>query len=74
MKQSTKPNFNQISVNLSIVLIYKFCKNEIFIQPSGEPREQHIGDVRPKKVELQNFWKDRYTLAHFLENCQRDKN
>ena len=33
-----------------MVNIYKFCK--ILIQPPGEPREQHLGDVRPKKFEL----------------------
>ena len=25
------------------------------IQPAGEPREQHLGDVRTKKFELQNI-------------------
>ena len=35
-------------MNLVIVLIYK----ETFIQPPEEPREQHLGDVRPKKLEL----------------------
>ena len=28
------------------------CKKEILIQPPGEPREQHQGDVQPKKFEL----------------------
>ena len=41
------PNF---SVNLPIVIIYKFCK--ILIQPPGEPREHHLGEVRPKRFEL----------------------
>ena len=40
------------SVNLPMVNIYKFCKKDILIQPPGEPREQHLGDVRPKKFEL----------------------
>ena len=40
------------SVSLPMVNIYKFCKKEILIQPPGEPREQHLGDVRPKKFEL----------------------
>ena len=35
-----------------MVNISKFCKKEILIQPPGEPREQHLGDVRPKKFEL----------------------
>ena len=34
------------------VNIYKFCKKEILIQPLEEPREQHLGDFRPKKFEL----------------------
>ena len=29
--------------------IYKFFKREILIQPPGKPREQHLGDVRPKQ-------------------------
>jgi len=37
---------------LSMVNTYKFCKNQILIQPPGEPREQHLGDVGPKKFEL----------------------
>ena len=35
-----------------MVNIYKFCKKEIFIQPPEEPREQHLGDIRPEKFEL----------------------
>ena len=46
---------NLRSVNLPMVNIYKFCKKEILIQPPGEPREQHPGDVRPKKFELQKI-------------------
>ena len=34
-----------MSVNLSLVFIYKFYKKEIPSQPPGEPREQHIGEV-----------------------------
>jgi len=34
--------------DLPKVNIYKFCKREIFVLP-GEPREYHLGDVRPKK-------------------------
>ena len=35
-----------------MVNIYKFCKKDILIQPPGEPREQHLGDVQTKKFEL----------------------
>jgi len=55
-------------VHLSTVNIYKFWKKEILIQPPGEPREQRLGDVGPKKIELhkfhtrQNEWKGQYTL------------
>ena len=35
-----------------MVDLYKFCKREILIQPPGKPREQHLGDVGPKKFEL----------------------
>ena len=31
---------------LPMVLIYKFCKQEIQIQSPGEPREHHLGEVR----------------------------
>ena len=44
------PHYKAIIVN-----IYKFCKKEVMIQPPGEPREQHQGDVRPKKFELQKI-------------------
>ena len=66
-------------MNLPMVNIYKFCKKEILIQPPGEPRKQHLSDVRPKKFELhkikrrQNYWKGRYTLAHFWENYKKVK-
>ena len=33
-----------------MVNIYKSHKKEILIQPPGEPREQHLGDVRQKKT------------------------
>ena len=42
-----------------MVKTYKFFKVEILIQPPGEPREQHLGDVRPK--EFENFIKDKIT-------------
>ena len=42
-----------LSVNLPMVFIYKFLKIFNFlIQPTGEPWEHHLGEVR-------------YTLAHF---------
>ena len=44
-----------VSVNLPMVNIYEFCKKDILIQPPGKPREQHLGDVRPKKFELQKI-------------------
>ena len=37
-----------------MVNTYKFCKKEILIQSPGEPREQHLGDVRPKKLKLKS--------------------
>ena len=52
------PHFFVIfSVSLPMVNLYKFCKREILIQPPGEPREQHLGDVRPKKFELHKISK-----------------
>ena len=29
------------SVNLPVICIHKFCKQEHLFQPPGEPREQH---------------------------------
>ena len=56
-----------------MVNIHKFHKTEILIQPPGEPREQHLGDVRQKKSlsytkfhKRQNDWKGRFILSHFL--------
>jgi len=61
------PKFNKLNISLiykAIIVIFressygkylkfnKFNKKEILIQPPGEPREQHLGDVRPKKFEL----------------------
>ena len=43
----------------------------MLIQPPGEPQEQHLGDVRPKKIELhkiskrQNDWKGRYMYVYW---------
>ena len=57
-------------MNPHMVIIYKFCKKEIFIQLTGEPREHHIGEVRPKKFDISKFHKrqndrrGRYTLPH----------
>ena len=33
-------------MNLPMVFIYKFCTKEIEVQPPGEPREQHLGEVQ----------------------------
>jgi hypothetical protein len=58
-------------VNLPMVNIYKFYKKKILIQPPGEPREQHIGDVRQKRLSCTKFIKentgrvDKCILAHF---------
>ena len=41
-----------VLVNLPMVNIYKFYKKETLVQPPWEPREQHLGGVRPKKFEL----------------------
>ena len=35
-------------VHLSFWIIYKFCKKDISLQPSGDPREQHQGEARQK--------------------------
>ena len=45
------------------------------IQPPGEPRGQHLCEVRPKKFELhtQNFIKDEMTGSAFLKNCKKVK-
>ena len=62
-----------------MVNIYKFFKKDILIQPPGEPREQHLGDVRPKKFELhkiswkQNEPKGRYTQRIFEKNAKKLK-
>ena len=48
----TKATILIFLVNLNKVNIYKFPKKENLIQPPGEPREQHLGDVRQKKFEL----------------------
>ena len=58
-------------MSLPMVNLNKFCKREILIQPPGEPREQHLGDVRPKSSSYtkfhkrQNDRKGRYTMANF---------
>ena len=41
-----------------MVFIYT---QEIFIQPPGEPRENHLGEIRQNKF--------RYSLAHFEESA-----
>ena len=45
------------SVSRPMVNTCKFCKKEILIQPPGEPREQHLGDVRPKSSSYTKFHK-----------------
>ena len=45
------------SVNLPIIFIYKFFLKKILIQPPGEPRKQHLGEVRATKI----FIKDEIT-------------
>ena len=58
-------------MNLPMVFIYKFCTKEIEVQPPGEPREQHLGEVRQKSSsytkfhERQNGRKDRYARIFF---------
>jgi len=48
-------------VNLSLVSIYKFDKKEIKIQPPGEPRKQHLGEVRQGMLNLKlNISNHRY--------------
>ena len=61
---------------LPIVNIYRFHEKKIIlIQPPGEPQEQHLGDVRPKKFKLhkmllrQNDGKG--WMAQFWENCKK---
>ena len=41
-----------------MVNIDKFHKKEILIQPPGEPREQHLGEARKKKLELHKMSKN----------------
>ena len=48
-----------------MVNLNKFCKREILIQLPGEPREQHLGDVRPKKFELHKF---SFTTKNFIKD------
>ena len=43
-----------LSENLPIVIIYKFCKKSILIQPPGEPREHHPSEVRTKVRAMKN--------------------
>ena len=67
------------SVNLPMVNIIKFCKKYFFIHPPGEPRDHHIGVVRPKKFVLQKIsyktkWPEGsiYSVA-FLRKLQKSK-
>ena len=49
-----------------MVNLNKFCKREILIQPPGEPREQPLGDVRPKSSS--------YTKFHKRQNDRKGRN
>ena len=39
-------------MNLPLVFINKFYQKETQIQPPGEPREQHLGEVRQGTLKL----------------------
>ena len=39
-------------MDLPLVFIYKFYTKEIRIQPLGEPRAQHLGEVRQGALKL----------------------
>ena len=54
--KSNHPNF---TVNLPMVIIYKFCKKETCMQPRGEPQKQHLGEVQPKSSSYTKFHKRR---------------
>ena len=38
--------------SVNFYFMYTFYRKDILIQPPGEFREQHLGEVRPKKFEL----------------------
>ena len=67
-------------MNLPMVIIYKLHKKESSIQPPGEPREQHLGDVRQNKVwaiqkiiKRQNDWKSQSIyIGAFLRSTSSD--
>ena len=50
----SKATILKLLVNLPMVNIYKFYKKVFLIQLPGEPREQHLGDIRQKKVLYEN--------------------
>ena len=59
-----------------MVNTFKFCKKEILIQAPGEPQEQHLGDVRPKKFELhkislKNKMTRRVDIGAFFRKMQK---
>ena len=64
---------------IPMVIIYKFCKRDILIQPPGEPREQDLGDVRTKKFELHKIlektkWPEGLIYSGaFLKKMQKSK-
>ena len=40
------------SLNLPVISIYKFCRRENIIKPSGEPRRQHLGEFQQRTSKL----------------------
>ena len=53
-----------------MIFILKLCKKSILIQPPGEPREHHLGEVLPKSLSYEKFqphlW---YVYLKMLKNC-----
>ena len=43
-----------------------FCKKETLIQPPGEPREHHLGEVRSKKFDIQKLRKQKKTEGSII--------
>ena len=41
-----------------MIFIYKFCKKENLIQPSGEPRGQHLGEFQQitSKLDMDSYF------------------
>ena len=75
------PKFKKLNISViyeAIILILQWIF--FLIQPPGEPREQHLGDVRPKQFELQKISKKTkwpegsIYLGAFLRKLQKIKN